>query len=132
MSGEGNKPEGVYRELVTGCPPTPARGGAVSVRLWERRVAGRGRARLPARAVERLVAVAHRRLEARLRRARLECKSLWRMPRDPVEDRSEGLRRVQALGVERLVHELLHHHELVHGHARDPLHERLEAGVELV
>ena len=38
---------------------------------------------------------------------------------------------MEALGVERLVHQQLHHHELVDGHARDSGDELLEALVEL-
>jgi hypothetical protein len=50
---------------------------------------------------------------------------------DPVEEHPERLGGVQALRVERLVHEQLHHHELVHGGQGDALDERLEALVEL-
>jgi hypothetical protein len=38
---------------------------------------------------------------------------------------------MEALGVERLVHEQLHHHQLVDRRQRDALEQRLEAGVDL-
>jgi hypothetical protein len=53
------------------------------------------------------------------------------VPRDAVEEDPQRLRRRQALRPERLIDQLLHHHELVHRRQRDPLHELLEAFVEL-
>src|SRR5918997_2666578 len=79
----------------------------------------------------RLVALAHGLLEARLGGPARELIALWRVPRDPVEEDAERLRGLQALGEQGLVHQQLHHHELVHGRERDPLDQRLEALVQL-
>src|SRR4051794_2501759 len=65
--------------------------------------------------IERLVALAHGLLEAHLRGALLERVALLRVARDAVHERPERLGRVEALRVEGLVHQQLHHHELVDG-----------------
>src|SRR5918994_904912 len=79
----------------------------------------------------RRIALTHGLLEAVLCRKPLEVIALRRMARDAVEEHSQRLRRVQALRVERLVHEQLHHHELVDRRERGALHELLEAVVQL-
>src|ERR687898_417039 len=81
--------------------------------------------------VVRRIAPTHGLPEAVLRREPLEVMALRRVARDPIEEDSKRLRGVQALRVERLVHEQLHHHELVDRCERGALHELLEAIVEL-
>ena len=51
---------------------------------------------------------------------------------DAVEEGPQQLGLVQALRVERLVDEHLHHHQLVDRHPGDPLEQALEARVELL
>src|SRR5436305_3736851 len=87
--------------------------------------------RRASRVAERLIARAHRRAEALPGGLARECVALLGVARDPVEDRAEDLRRVQSLCVQRLIDEQLHHHELVHGNARDARSQRLDALVEL-
>src|SRR6476659_10396321 len=70
---------------------------------------------------EGLVAFAHGLLEAALGGAADEVVALLGMAGDAVEEGAEQLRLVQALRVERLVDEHLHHHQLVDRQAGDPL-----------
>src|SRR5215208_2055573 len=79
----------------------------------------------------RLVSLLHRLLEAGLGGALRERVALGRVARDAVEEDAEGLCGLEPLRVERLVHEQLHHHQLVHRRERDPLEQCLEALLEL-
>src|SRR5688572_27153800 len=81
--------------------------------------------------IERFVALPHGLLEADLGGTLLERVALLRVARDAVHERAERLRRVQPLRVEGLVHQQLHHHELIHGHLPDPPDECLEGLVQL-
>src|SRR5208282_2877926 len=80
---------------------------------------------------EGLVALAHRLLETGLRGPLLEGVALAGVTGDSVKDGPEDLCLVQALGIERLVDEQLHHLQLVERVAGDPLDQHLGALVEL-
>src|SRR5207247_2660377 len=81
--------------------------------------------------IERLVPPLDGRLEPLLGGELLEVEALGCVAGHAVEDGAEDLRGVEALCVHGLIHEQLHHRELVHGRERDPLNERLEVLVEL-
>lgn len=78
-----------------------------------------------------LVALADCCAEARLGGALLERVALGGVARDAVEGRPEDLGRMQSLRVQRLVHQQLHHHQLVDRVARDALDQDLGRLVEL-
>src|SRR5256885_14925121 len=106
--------------------------------MWWRIGAGRSRDNSAGRwwtpvlsGIERLVAAPDGGLEPLLGGEALEVEALGRVTGDSVEDGAEDLGGVQPLCVHGLVHQQLHHGELVDRHAGDALHERLEALVEL-
>ena len=70
--------------------------------------------------------------EARLSGAPGELVALGGVPGDAVEEHPERLRRMKALREQGLVHEQLHHHELVHRREGDPPQQLLELIVQLV
>ena len=78
---------------------------------------------------ERLVALAHSLTKTGLRGVLLEGEPLRGMTGDAVEERSQHLRGVEPLRVERLVDQELVHDELVDRQARDALGQRLEPRV---
>jgi hypothetical protein len=54
------------------------------------------------------------------------------MARGAIEERSDHLGGVEALGMERLVDEQLHHLQLIQGQTRDAVKQRLGPLVELI
>src|SRR5215207_8369152 len=98
-----------YRGSAGGC-----RAGGVASRIaaslrGRERDAATGSARLPAEVAERLIPLADRLPETRFRRTPLEAEALLGVTGDPVEEGAQHLGRLQALRVERLIHQQLVH-----------------------